>query len=110
MGKLPYNFFNIPDRVFENNRLPPYAKLILAYLIRRENVLRCQWGKWFASTYTAIASPLGITEQAVRKKYVPLLAKEGLVETRTEQGFDKKERVPKRTCYYRILWDNILDK
>lgn len=114
MARLPYTFYNIPDIVFENSSLSPYAKLVLAYLIKRESFLisqdKCKSGDWFPASYAAIASPLGVGEQVVRKKYVPQLEQAGLIETKTEQGFDRKEWIPKKTCMYRIVWGNIISK
>lgn len=110
MNRLPYTFHNIPDKVFENSRLPPYAKLVFAFLIKRESLLvgQCS-GKWFPLYYESIASPLGVKPDTVRQKYIPQLVESGLVETKTEQGFDRTKWIPKRTCMYRILWNNIIN-
>ena len=112
MRKLQYRFYNIPDEVFENARLSPYAKLVYAYLIRRESLLvsqgLCASGEWFTSTYEAIAYPLGIKGHTVRLNHIPQLIKEGLIEKKWIQGFDKRQRVPDRICMFRIRWDSIV--
>lgn len=114
MEKLGYQFYVVPNSVYDNHHIHACAKLILAYLIKRESLLisqcKCKSGDWFPATYAAIASPLGVGEQVVRKKYVPQLEQAGLIETKTEQGFDRKEWIPKKTCLYRIVWGKIISK
>jgi len=111
MNKLPYTFYNIPDEVFENSRLPPYAKLVFAFLIKRESLtVGALSGKWFPLYYETMASPLGVKPDTVRQKYIPQLVETGLIETKTEQGFDRSKWTPKRTCMFRIAWDTIINK
>ena len=111
--KLPYSFFKVPDAVFNNCHLSPSAKLVFAYLIRRESLLvskgKCTWGDWFPATYEAMASPLGRSVESIRKNDLPQLRKAGLIESKTEQGFDRKEWIPKRTCMFRIKWDYVIN-
>ena len=113
MNKPTYLFYKIPRVVFENSRLPPNAKLTFVYLLERESLLiskgKCASGGWFPATHEAMASPLGVKAQSVGRKYVPQLVEAGLIETKTEQGFDRKQWIPKKSCMYRILWDNILN-
>ena len=113
MRKIPYHYSKIPNVVLENRRLSPSAKLTFVYLLERESLLvslgECSSGGWFPASYEAMASPLGVKAQSVGRNYVPQLVEAGLIETKTEQGFDRKQWIPKKTCMYRILWDNILN-
>ena len=113
MIKPDYQFYAIPNRVFEDTSLNPYSKLLFAYLRGREYYLvskgKCSWGEWFPASYEAMASPLGVKAQSVGRNYVPQLVEAGLIETKTEQGFDREKWIPKRKRMYRILWDNIIN-
>lgn len=113
MNKPDYQFYAIPNSVFENKSIKPYSKLLFAVLRGRECYLvskgKCSWGEWFPLTHETMASVLGTSTESVRKTYLPELEAEGLIETRTEQGFDRAKWIPKRTCMYRILWDKILN-
>ena len=111
MNKTSYSFYKVPDVVFNDRYLSPSAKLVFAYLFRRESLLvskgNCAGGDWFPSTYEAIASPLGRSVESVRKNDIPQLRKAGLIETKTEQGFDRTLWTPKRTCMFKITWSAI---
>ena len=111
MDKLSYPFFKIPDVVFKNRHLSSSAKLVFAYLFRRESLLvskgKCAWGDWFPATYESMASPLGRSVESIRKNDLPQLRKAGLIETKTEQGFDRSKWTPTRTCLYMIRWEVI---
>ena len=69
----------------------------------------CSWGEWFPTTYAALASVLGKSTESIRRKYIPELVAAGFIEKETEQGFDRRQRIPKRTCHFRIKWHNIIN-
>ncbi|MBQ1635903.1 MAG: hypothetical protein II102_04785 [Bacteroidales bacterium] len=113
MDILSYTFFKIPDVVFKNRHLSSSAKLVFAYLLRRESLLvsqgKCFSGDWFPSTYEAMASPLGRSVESIRKNDLPQLREAGLIETKTKQGFDRRQWIPKRECLYMIRWETIIN-
>jgi hypothetical protein len=114
MNKPDYQFYAIPNSVFECRQLSSDSKLLFGLLRGREYYLAskgdCSWGGWFPTTYAALASVLGKSTESIRKKYIPELVAAGLIEKETEQGFDRRQWIPKRTCQFRIKWDYIIKK
>jgi len=112
MNKTSYSFYKVPDEVFNDHHLAPSAKLVFAYLLRRESLLvsqgKCTLGDWFSSTYEAMASPLGRSVESIRKSDLPQLCEAGLIESKTEQGFDRRQWIPSRTCMFRIVFGMTL--
>ena len=113
MNKPDYQFYAIPNRVFECGQLSSDSKLLFSLLRGRESYLAskgdCSWGGWFPTTYAALASILGKSTESIRKKYIPELVAAGFIEKETEQGFDRAKWTPKRTCMFRIKWENIIN-
>lgn len=113
MNKPDYPFYAIPNRVFECRQVSSDSKLLFGLLRGREYYLasngNCSWGEWFPTTYAALASVLGKSTESIRRKYIPELVAAGFIEKETEQGFDRRQRIPKRTCHFRIKWHNIIN-
>ena len=109
-NKLKYQFYTIPDVVYNDKRLSPAAKMAFMYLVRREqyyiskNIIR--EGDWVKTEYATIAGKLGKSRESVRKIYIPELLTAGLIEKKYEATISEKEY--KSACLYRIYWDRII--
>ena len=108
--KINYQFYTIPDVVYNDKRLSPAAKMAFMYLVRREQYYTAKntikEGGWVKTEYATIARKIGKTRESVRKLYIPELLTAGLVEKKYEATIGEKEY--KSACLYRIFWDRII--
>ena len=109
MSEIKYTFYKIPKVVFDNPNLSPCAKLLLGYLISREEYNLIHYGNFrgdFIQCFLRVlANKIGRSVDSVRKNYIPELIAAGLLEKKNVGGAkgDKYSTM----CLFSIRWENI---